>query len=139
MARRAAEAGVDLTFLRTIPGSIGGAVRMNAGCYGSYVADHLMSARAVTRAGEIVTLTPDDLQLAYRHSDLPEGWVIVEATFEGPAGDPEALAAKMADQIAKRDARSPPRIAAPAAPFAIRAGFPRPGGPMTCMISRPGR
>jgi UDP-N-acetylmuramate dehydrogenase len=51
VAVAAAEAGVDLTFLRTIPGSIGGAVRMNAGCYGSYTADHLVSARAVTRGG----------------------------------------------------------------------------------------
>src|SRR6056297_350017 len=51
VARKAAEAGVDLTFLRTIPGAIGGAVRMNAGCYGTYVADHLVAARAVTRDG----------------------------------------------------------------------------------------
>jgi len=107
VARRAAEAGVDLTFLRTIPGSIGGAVRMNAGCYGAYVADHLIEVRAVTRAGEIVTLTPDDLRLAYRHSDLPEGWVIVEATFQGAAGDPEVLVTRMDDQIAKRDATQP--------------------------------
>lgn len=57
VARKAADAGLDLTFLRTIPGSIGGAVRMNAGCYGSYTADHFVSAQAVTRAGEIVTLT----------------------------------------------------------------------------------
>src|SRR6056297_3263975 len=57
VARRAAEAGVDLTFLRTIPGSIGGAVRMNAGCYGAYVADQLIEAQAVTRAGEVVTLS----------------------------------------------------------------------------------
>jgi len=97
VARRAADAGIDLTFLRTIPGGIGGAVRMNAGCYGSYVADHLVEVRAVTRAGEIVTLTPEDLSLGYRHSDLPEGWVIVEATFEGAAGTPDALIAKMDD------------------------------------------
>ena len=51
VARRAADTGLDLTFLRTIPGSIGGAVRMNAGCYGSYTADHFISAQAVTRAG----------------------------------------------------------------------------------------
>ena len=53
-AKRAAEAGLDLTFLRTIPGSIGGAVRMNAGCYGSYVADYLISARVILRRGQIV-------------------------------------------------------------------------------------
>ena len=56
VARKAAQAGLDLTFLRTIPGSIGGAVKMNAGCYGSYVADHLVEVQAVARTGEIVTI-----------------------------------------------------------------------------------
>lgn len=123
VARRAAEAGVDLTFLRTIPGSIGGAVRMNAGCYGAYVADHLIEVRAVTRAGEIVTLTPDDLRLAYRHSDLPEGWVIVEATFQGAAGDPEVLVTRMDDQIAKRDATQPTKERSAGSTFRNPGGF----------------
>jgi UDP-N-acetylmuramate dehydrogenase len=107
VARRAAEAGLDLTFLRTIPGSIGGAVRMNAGCYGSYVADHLVEVRAVTRAGDVVTIPAAALELRYRQSTLPEGWVIVAATFRAGAGEPAALEAKMADQIAKRDASQP--------------------------------
>ena len=107
VARKAAEAGLDLTFLRTIPGSIGGAVRMNAGCYGSYVADHLISVRCVTRAGEVVDLPAADLKLAYRQSQLPEGWVIIAATFRADPGDPAALEARMADQIAKRDASQP--------------------------------
>src|SRR6056297_1294247 len=72
VARRAARAGVDLTFLRTIPGAIGGAVRMNAGCYGHYVADCLVEVTAISRDGEPVTLTPADLNLRYRRSDLPE-------------------------------------------------------------------
>src|SRR3989338_6800221 len=107
VARKAAEAGLDLTFLRTIPGSIGGAVRMNAGCYGSYVADHLISVRCVTRAGEVVDLPAADLHPRYRQTDLPDGWVIVSATFRAEAGDPAALEARMADQIAKRDASQP--------------------------------
>ena len=107
VARRAAEAGLDLTFLRTIPGSIGGAVRMNAGCYGSYVADHLISARCVTRAGEIVDLPAAHLHLAYRQSTLPEGWVIIAATFRAACAEPAALEARMADQIARRDASQP--------------------------------
>lgn len=107
VARRAAEAGLDLTFLRTIPGSIGGAVKMNAGCYGSYVADHLESVRAVTRAGDVVTIPAAELRLAYRQSHLPEGWVIIEATFRAEAGDPAALEARMVEQIAKRDASQP--------------------------------
>jgi len=107
VARKAAEAGLDLTFLRTIPGSIGGAVRMNAGCYGSYVADHLLSVRCVTRAGDVVELPAADLHLAYRQSRLPDGWVVVAATFRAKAGDPAALEARMLDQIAKRDASQP--------------------------------
>ena len=107
VAKRAAEAGLDLTFLRTIPGSIGGAVRMNAGCYGSYVADVLEEVRIVTRSGEAVTLPASALSLRYRQSDLPEGAVIVSATFRATKGDPAALEARMADQIAKRDASQP--------------------------------
>ena len=107
VARRAAEAGRDLTFLRTIPGTIGGAVRMNAGCYGSYVADNLVEIRAVTRQGQIVCLTKSQLHLAYRQSTLPEGWVITQATFAAAPGDPAALDARMSDQIAKRDASQP--------------------------------
>ncbi len=107
VAKKAAEAGLDLTFLRTIPGSIGGAVRMNAGCYGSYVADHLISVRCVTRGGRVVEMPATDLHLAYRQSTLPEGWVIVSATFKAEAGDPAILAARMAEQIARRDASQP--------------------------------
>jgi UDP-N-acetylmuramate dehydrogenase len=123
VAKRAAAAGVDLTFLRTIPGSIGGAVRMNAGCYGTYTADVLVSARAVTRAGELLTLTPDDLNFRYRQTDLPDGWVLVDATFEGAAGDPEALADRMEDQLARRDASQPTRDRSAGSTFRNPAGF----------------
>jgi len=109
VARRAAEAGRDLTFLRTIPGSIGGAVRMNAGCYGTYVADVLQEVRIVHRSGRIETLPAAALALRYRQSDLPDGAVIVAATFRAGAGDPAALEARMAEQIAKRDASQPTR------------------------------
>ena len=107
VARKAAAAGRDLTFLRTIPGSIGGAVRMNAGCYGSYVADVLEEVRIVTREGRVETLPVAALNLRYRQSDLPEGAVVVSASFRAPAGDPAVLAARMADQLAKRDASQP--------------------------------
>ncbi|WP_435169572.1 UDP-N-acetylmuramate dehydrogenase [Falsirhodobacter sp. 1013] len=107
VARRAAEAGRDLTFLRTIPGSIGGAVRMNAGCYGSYVSHHLEEVRAVTRAGKVVTIPAAELNLRYRQSDIPDGWVVTQAVFRAGAADPEALAARMADQLAKRDESQP--------------------------------
>lgn len=123
VARRAAEAGVDLTFLRTIPGSIGGAVRMNAGCYGSYVADVLEEVRVVTRGGDIRTLPAADLHLRYRQSDLPEGAVVVQATFRAPFGEPAALEARMADQIAKRDATQPTKDRSAGSTFRNPAGY----------------
>lgn len=123
VARKAAEQGLDLTFLRTIPGAIGGALRMNAGCYGAYVADHLVSARAITREGREVTLTPEDFGFAYRHSDLPEGWVLTEATFRAERGDPAALLAKMEDQLARRDASQPTKDRTAGSTFRNPAGF----------------
>jgi UDP-N-acetylmuramate dehydrogenase len=107
VARRAAEAGRDLTFLRTIPGSIGGAVWMNAGCYGHYVADFLEEIRIVTRQGEVAVLPASALNLRYRQSDLPDGAVVISATFRAPVGDPAELVARMEDQLAKRDASQP--------------------------------
>ena len=123
VARRAAEVGLDLTFLRTIPGTVGGAVRMNAGCYGSYTADVLDSVRLVTRSGEVLTLPAADLGLAYRSSDIPDGAVIVEATFTPPPGDPADLEARMADQLAKRDATQPVKDRSAGSTFRNPAGF----------------
>jgi UDP-N-acetylmuramate dehydrogenase len=123
VARRAAAAGIDLTFLRSIPGSIGGAVRMNAGCYGTYVADRLVSVRAVTRTGEVVTLTPEDLKLRYRQSELPAGWVITQATLAGPRGEPQALEARMAEQLARRDATQPVKERSAGSTFRNPAGY----------------
>ena len=123
VARRAGEAGLDLTFLRTIPGSIGGAVRMNAGCYGSYVKDHLVSVRVVTRAGEVRNLAATDLHLAYRQSQLPDGWVITSATFRAEKADPTALAARMEEQVARRDASQPTKDRSAGSTFRNPAGF----------------
>ena len=123
VARKAADAGVDLTFLRTIPGAIGGAVCMNAGCYGSYVADHLIEVRAVLRTGDIVTLPADDLNLAYRSSQLPEGAVVVEAVFEGETGNPEELHSRMAAQLLKRDETQPTKDRTAGSTFRNPAGF----------------
>ena len=123
VARKAAAAGVDLTFLRTIHGAVGGAVRMNAGCYGSYVADVFVEAEAVTRAGEVVTLTADDLRFQYRQSTLPAGWVLTRATFEGPPGDPASLEERMAAQLARRDESQPTRDRTAGSTFRNPAGF----------------
>lgn len=123
VARKAADAGLDLTFLRTIPGSIGGAVRMNAGCYGAYVADVLQSVRVVMRNGEVQTLSAEGLALGYRQSSLPEGAVITQATLKAPSADPMALHDKMADQIARRDASQPTKDRSAGSTFRNPAGF----------------
>lgn len=123
VARKAAAAGLDLTFLRTIPGSIGGALRMNAGCYGSYVADHFQSAQAVLRDGRMVTLGREDIRFQYRQTDLPEGAVITSVTFRADPGDPQALDTRMAEQLAKRDATQPTRDRSAGSTFRNPAGF----------------
>ena len=123
VARKAAEAGLDLTFLRTIPGTIGGAVRMNAGCYGAYVADVLTSVTVVQRDGQIAELSAKALQLAYRQSALPEGAVIVQARFSPPRGEAEALHQRMTAQLAKRDETQPTRDRTAGSTFRNPAGF----------------
>jgi len=123
VARKAADAGVDLTFLRTIPGSIGGAIAMNAGCYGSYMADVLISARAVTRSGEIITLTPDDLNFGYRQSDVPDGAVLIDARIEGPLAPSDVLHTRMTAQIQKRDETQPTKDRSAGSTFRNPAGF----------------
>lgn len=123
VARKAAAVGLDLTFLRTIPGTIGGAVRMNAGCYGSYTADVLQSVTVVMRDGAVVDLSAASLQLAYRSSALADGAVIVGATLLAPAGDAGALAARMDEQLAKRDATQPTKDRTAGSTFRNPAGF----------------
>jgi UDP-N-acetylmuramate dehydrogenase len=122
-ARRAADAGLDLTFLRTIPGTIGGAVAMNAGCYGSYVADVLDRVTMVLRDGAVVTVPAADLNLRYRQSDLPPAAVVVAATFKAPSAEPDKLAQKMEDQLAKRDATQPTKDRTAGSTFRNPAGF----------------
>ena len=123
VAKRAADAGLDLTFLRTIPGSIGGAVRMNAGCYGSYTADHFVSARVVLRNGTLARVTAEELNFQYRQSDLPEGAVLIEATFDAPSGEAAALNARMEAQLAKRDETQPTKDRSAGSTFRNPAGF----------------
>lgn len=123
VARKAAEAGLDLTFLRTIPGSIGGAVAMNAGCYGSYVADVLDSVTLITRGGEIRSIPAADLGLAYRSSKIPDGGIVIEARFAAPQGDPQELASRMEVQLAKRDETQPTKDRTAGSTFRNPAGF----------------
>ncbi len=106
-ARDAGIAGVE--FLRSIPGTVGGFVRMNGGAYGREVADVLVAAEAVLRDGTRVTLSRDDLNYRYRHSDLPLGAIVVAATFRGEAGDPSAIQSEMDRIAAAREASQPLR------------------------------
>ena len=122
VARTAAAAGRDLAFLRTIPGTVGGAVRMNAGCYGAYVSDVLVEARVVIRSGEVATIPAADLGLGYRSSSLPEGAVVVAARFAVPMADPDALSARMDEQVARRDATQPTRDRSAGSTFRNPAG-----------------
>ncbi len=123
VARKAAAEGLDLTFLRTIPGTIGGAVRMNAGCYGTYVADVLQSVDVVYRDGSRGAIAAADLELQYRQSTLAEGAVIVSATLNAPKGDADVLEQRMADQLAKRDETQPTKDRTAGSTFRNPAGF----------------
>ena len=123
VAIKAADAGLDLTFLRTVPGSIGGALRMNAGCYGSCVADHFVSARLITRGGEALTLLKDDLVLGYRYSSIPEGAIITEVVFEAVYGSSKTLNRRMADQIQKRGEAQPTKDLSAGSAFRNPSGF----------------
>ncbi len=122
-ARKAADAGLDLTFLRTIPGAIGGAVAMNAGCYGSYIADVFVEATVVLRSGVVAVLSREELAFGYRQSALPAGAVIVEVVLEAPKGDPAELHRLMEDQLAKRDATQPTKERTAGSTFRNPAGF----------------
>ena len=104
-ARDAGIAGLE--FLRGIPGTVGGFVRMNGGAYGREVSDILVSAKLVLRSGELVEWPLHKLGYPYRHSDVPEGAVVVEATFRGTPGKPEAIGAEM-DAIARAREESQP-------------------------------
>jgi UDP-N-acetylmuramate dehydrogenase len=104
----ARDAGIaNLEFLRGIPGTVGGFVRMNGGAYGREVSDILVTAKVVMRDGEVKTIGMTDLGYSYRHSNLPGGAIVIEALFQGEPGDPEAIGAEM-DAIARAREESQP-------------------------------
>jgi len=110
VAEQAAAAGLaGLEFLSGVPGSIGGAVAMNAGAYGGDVAAVLDWAEIVTRTGETVRLSNNELAFAYRHARLPAGGIVVRARFRARPGAPAVIAARMAEIKAAREASQPVR------------------------------
>ena len=108
VARVAQEAGIaGLSFLRGIPGAIGGALRMNGGAYGSETKDVLISARAVDRAGRVHELSVGDMHYAYRHCGAPDDFIFTEAVFQGMPGDRAAIAAEMDEITETRETTQP--------------------------------
>ncbi len=106
-ARDVGIAGVE--FLRSIPGTVGGFVRMNGGAYGREVCDILVEATVVTRDGTLAVWPAERLGYTYRHSALPGGAVVVEAVFRGTPGEPAAIGAEMDRIAAAREASQPLR------------------------------
>ena len=98
-----------LEFLRSIPGTVGGFVRMNGGAYGGEVREILRDCDVVMRNGSFATLSVDELHYSYRHSELPDGAIVVAARFQGHPGDPEAIQAEMDRISASREASQPLR------------------------------
>jgi UDP-N-acetylmuramate dehydrogenase len=111
LARKAAEAGIaGLEFYAGIPGTVGGAAVMNAGCYGSETVQVLTAATVMDRSGEVRRMTNADLHYTYRHSALQDADLIVlSAEFEGTPGDPEEIKARMAEITERREQTQPIR------------------------------
>lgn len=108
VARAAGDAGImGLAFYRGIPGSIGGALRMNAGAHGTETKDCLIGARAVDRAGNVHVLSLADMKFTYRHCGIPSNWIFTEATYQGTPGDPAEIQKQMQEVADYREANQP--------------------------------
>jgi len=110
VARAAAEAGIaGLAFYRGIPGSIGGALRMNAGAHGSETKDVLVEARAVDRQGNIHVLSLAEMGFRYRHCSISKDWIFTEAVFQGRPGDKAEILEQMEAVAQYREENQPTR------------------------------
>jgi len=108
VARAAADAGISgMEFLRGVPGTIGGALKMNAGCYGREIKDIFVEATALDGRGNIVKLTPADMQFVYRKTQVRDELIFIEAVFEGGIDDPARIRARMDELSASREASQP--------------------------------
>ena len=108
LARAAADAGIaGLAFYRGIPGSIGGALRMNAGAHGRETRDVLIEAGAVDRQGNVHVLPLADMQLSYRHCGVPADWIFTDALYQGSPGDPAEILEQMSEVADYREANQP--------------------------------
>lgn len=120
VATVAQEAGIaGLEFLTGVPGTIGGALRMNAGAYGREIKDVLVTAEALDAEGRLHTLRPEDMDLSYRHCGVPEDWVFTAATLKGePGADPAAVAERIAEIRRQREDSQPVRTRTGGSTFA---------------------
>jgi len=110
VARAAADAGIaGLEFLRGVPGTIGGALKMNAGCYGREIKDIFVEATALDGRGNKITLTPGDMAFVYRKAQIRDELIFVDALFEGTLDKPDAIRARMEKLNADREASQPIR------------------------------
>jgi UDP-N-acetylmuramate dehydrogenase len=108
VARAAADAGVaGLEFLRGIPGTVGGALRMNAGCYGSEIKDIFVEATVLDGNGDRITLNASDMAFAYRKAQVPDDVIFVNAVFEGRNDAPDAIRQRMSKLVEEREASQP--------------------------------
>jgi UDP-N-acetylmuramate dehydrogenase len=96
---------------------------MNAGCYGVYTADVFVEAQGVTRSGELVTLSNEEMGFSYRSTDLPDGLILTSVILQGTAGDPAEIEAKMEDALAKREASQPTKERSCGSTFRNPAGY----------------
>jgi UDP-N-acetylmuramate dehydrogenase len=123
IARMAADAGLaGLEFLSGIPGTMGGALRMNAGAYGRELVDVVVSAEALDRQGRLHKLDKKALGLSYRHSDVPEDWIFTAAELKAERGEASAIRARLAEIQAAREASQPIRSRTGGSTFANPPG-----------------
>jgi UDP-N-acetylmuramate dehydrogenase len=110
VAKAAAKAGLaGLEYLVGVPGTIGGALRMNAGCYDQETSDVIVEAIALDRSGRRIIATPQELAYSYRHCAAPEDWIFTEAVFQGTPDDPAAITQRMDAITARRETTQPIR------------------------------
>jgi UDP-N-acetylmuramate dehydrogenase len=123
VARTAEEAGLaGLEFLSGVPGTIGGALRMNAGAFGGEMTDVTVSAQALDRAGNMQILGPDELGFSYRRSTVPEGWIFLSASLRGRPGKAADIAARMAAIAQAREESQPIKVRTGGSTFANPQG-----------------
>jgi UDP-N-acetylmuramate dehydrogenase len=123
VAMTALEMGIGgLEFLSGVPGTIGGALRMNAGAFGGEMKDVTVSAEALDRKGVLHTLTVAEMDFSYRHCGVAEDWLFLSAQLQGQPGDKSAISARMAEIRSKREEAQPTRARTGGSTFANPPG-----------------